>query len=171
MPAKREYKLDLFPLLRNISTKNVGYYDSLSEEAIKEFTPFVLMRWLTGCNDGNNLSARQIFFLNELVNPYAFEFHGTVDKNHKKLLYNLMTICTSGRDCRYKFNKTKGKNTSELPKALAVIKEVFGYNNKDAHDAIALLSDEAIIDMAEQGGMQEAEIKLLKKELKTKRPR
>ena len=171
MAAKREYKLALFPLLRNISTKNVGYYNTLSEESIKEFTPLVLMRWLTGCNDGKNLSARQIFFLNELVNPYAFAFQGTIDNNHKKLLYNLMTICTSGRDCRYKFNKTKGKRTSSMPKATAVIKEAFGYNNRDAHDAIALLSDEAIVDMAEQYGMQEAELKLLKKELKTKRPR
>lgn len=167
MATKKTYKLELFPLLRNISTKNVGYFDSLSEEALKEFTPFTLMRWLTGCNDGSNYSAHQIYFLNELVNQYVF----VLGAKHKKLLYNLMTMSTTGRDCRYKFNKTKGKRGSTMPKAVAVIQEIFGYSSKDAHEAISVLSDEAIIDMAEQLGRQAGEIKDLKKELKTKRPK
>ena len=166
---KKTYKIELFPLLRNISTKNVGYYDSLTEENLKEFTPFVIMRWLTGGNDGRNLSARQIYFLNELVNPYAFEFTRR-DSMHKKLLYNLMTISTTGKDYRYTFNKVKrGNNT--MPRTIEIIQEVFGYNCREAKDAVVLLTDEAIVSMAEQLGKQDGEIKELKKELKTKRPR
>lgn len=161
MAAKKEYKLELWPLLRNISTKNVGYYDSLSEESIKEFQPLVLQRWLTGCNN-----ARQLYFLNELVNPYVFTLGG----KHKKLIYDLMTLCTTGKDYRYKYPKAKAKRTTTMPKTVAVIKQAYGYNNSDANDAIPLLSDEDIISMAEQHGMQDGEIKELKKELK-KRPK
>ena len=161
MAAKKEYKLELWPLLRNISTKNVGYYDSLSEESIKEFQPLVLQRWLTGCNN-----ARQLYFLNELVNPYVF----SLGNKHKKLIYDLMTICTTGRYYRYKYPKSKAKRTSTMPKTVAMIQKSYGYNYNDANDAIPLLSDDAIISMAEQHGMQDGEIKELKKELK-KRPK
>ena len=167
MPAKKEYKLELWPLLRNISTKNVGYFDTLSEESVKEFQPLVLQRWLTGCPDGKMTTARQIYFLNELVNPYVF----VLGNKHKKLIYDLMTMSTSGRDCRYKYVKAKAKRTTNMPKTVAIIKELYGYNNKDANDAIPLISDEYIISAAEQLGKQDAEIKELKKELKTKRPK
>lgn len=166
MAAKKEYKLELWPLLRNISTKNVGYFDSLSEESVKEFQPFSLQRWLTGCPDGSMNTARQLYFLNELLNPYVFH----LGNKHKKLMYQLMTLCTSGKDCRYKYIKANIGRTSELPKTVSVIQEVFGYNYRDANDAIPLLTDEVIIQMAEQLGRQDGEIKELKKELK-KRPK
>lgn len=167
MATKKTYKLDLFPLLRNISTKNVGYYDTLSEESLKEFSPLPLQRWLSGCNDGKATSARQIYFLNEVVNKFIFA--PGFAKNHKKLIYNLMTLATTGKDCRYKYLKSNMKGTSDMPLAVGVIQKVFDYNRKDARDAIMVLSDNAIINMAEQLGYQTGEIKELKKELK-KRP-
>jgi hypothetical protein len=167
MAAKKQYKLELFPLLRNISTKNVGYYDTLSEDSIKEFQPLVIMRWLTGNNDGSGVAAHHIFFLNEVVNPYVF----TLGQKHKKLMYDLMTISCTGKDARYTFNKSKRKSGGTMPLTIAVIQESFGYSNKDAQEAIPLLDDDAIIDMAEQLGRQTGEIKELKKELKAKRPK
>jgi len=141
----------------------VGYYETLSEEQLKELAPLVLMRWLTGCNDGQGHSARQIYFLNEFLNPFVFHMG-----KHKKLLYNLMTLCTTGRDCRYTFNKTKNKKGGKLPKATAVIKTMYNYNTKDAQEAAEILTSEVIVDMAEQLGYQAPELKELKKELKNK---
>jgi hypothetical protein len=164
MPAaKKTYKLELFPLLRNISTKNVGYYETLSEEQLKEFAPLVLMRWLTGCNDGQGHSARQVYFLNQFLNPFVFHLG-----KHKKLLYDLMTLCTTGRDCRYTFNKTKSKKGGNLPKSTAVVKRMYNYNTKDAQEAVTILTADQILNMAEQLGYQTAELKELKKELKNK---
>ena len=160
---KRTYKIDLFPLLRNISTKNIAYYDTLTEENLKEFSPFVIMRWLTGCNGADN--ARQICYLNEFVNPYAF----VLNKDHKKLLYNLLTVCTSGRDCRYKFIKTNPKRQSEFPISVGIIQKMFDYSWRDANAAIVLMTDENIINMGEQLGLQKAEITNLKKELKKRK--
>jgi len=166
---KKEYKLDLFPLLDDISEKNLGRYDTFTEENIKAFTPYLIMRWLTNCNYNQNVTAHQIYFLNELVNPYAFEFTKR-DCMHKKLLYQLLTISTTGKKCKYSFLKVK-KKIPLLPLATKIVQEVFSYSSKDAEDATLVLSDEAIIDMAEQLGRQDGELKLLKRELKTKRPK
>lgn len=165
MAAKKVYKLNLWTTLDNISLKNVKYYDTLSEEDLKELNSYLMMRWLSGAND-----PRQITFLNGFLNPYVWHFD-TKDHRHKKLLYYLMTVCTSNKKYRYKFNKTVPKKQRAMPKATGVIQKVFDYNSKDAFDAISILTDEAILDMAEQLGKQDAEIKELKKELKSKRPR
>lgn len=154
----KERQLDLFGLLGQISLKNSTYYRTLSEDAIKEISPFVIMRWLTGTND-----ARQIYLLNELVNPFAF----TLQK-HKELLVQLMTISTSGASPRYKFNKVKSKKTSSTPKSVAVVKSIFGYSSLDALDAMKILKNEDILSFAEQLGMQKPEITAIKKELRTR---
>ena len=167
MVAKKQYKLALFPLLSKINTKDVGYYDTLSEEAIKEFSPLVIMRWLTSAKYPSKELARHIFFLNLMINPYVFH----IGQKHKKLMYYLMTTATAGKDLKYTFIKAKGKRGSTMPLAVGIIQEVFGYNTRDAHDAIALLTDDAIVDMADQLGKQQGEIKELKKELKAKRPK
>ena len=183
---KRKYKIELFPLLNNISTKNISYYDTMieeimeknpgetSEDIIKSFTPFVLMRWLTGIQGADN--ARQILFLNEFVNPYAFVFTRKIEggewdaMTHKKLLYNLLTVCTNGRgDCRYKFIKSNPKNQTEFPISVKIIQEVFDYSFRDAKDALVLLTDETIIGMGEQLGLQKGEIANLKKELRKRK--
>ena len=168
---KRAYKIDLFPLLRNISTKNIAYYDTLTEENLKEFSPYVIMRWLTGCSGADN--ARQILFLNEFVNPYAFELtlaeRRGVRAQHKKLLYNLLTVCTSGRDCRYKFVKTNPKRQSEFPISVGIIQKMFDYSYRDANATVVLFTDENIINMGTQLGLQKTEITNLKKELRKRK--
>ena len=47
----KQYKLDLFNFLNNMSQKNEKFYGTLSEEEIKEISPLILMRWLSGTND------------------------------------------------------------------------------------------------------------------------
>jgi hypothetical protein len=163
--AEKVYKLDLWKLLDNISTKNADYYNTFSDDNIKEFQPYVIQRWLTGMNDGSMRSAKQIHMLNAISNRYIFELG-----KHKKLLYNLLTIGCVGSKARYKFNKTKKKNGGKMPIATKIIQGIYGYNYKDAEEAIVVLTDATIVEMAESLGYQDKEIKDLKKELKTKRP-
>ncbi len=155
----KERQLDLFGFLSQISRKNADYYGTLTEGAIKEISPFVIMRWLSGCTD-----ARQIHLLNELMNPFVFN----LDKNHRALLVKLMTICSSGKEHRFKFNKVKSKKTSNTPKTVEVVKRIFQYNTLDALDAIKILKNDEILSFAEQLGMQKPEITVIKKELKAR---
>ncbi len=116
------------------------------------------MRWLSGTND-----PYQIYMLNELLNPFVF----TLSK-HKELLVDLMTLSTSGRSQQYQFKKAKSKKTTKMPKAVAVIKEYFGYSTLDAIDSISIISTEDILSFAEDLGRQKPDITIIKKELKTR---
>lgn len=151
-----DYKLDIFGLLNNINKKDVSYYSKLSEEEQKAFVPIVTMRWLSGTKN-----EKQIIFLNELVNPYVFSLH-----KHKQLLYNLMIVSASGIHQRYSWIKCKPKKTKTLPECERIVSEYFRYNIKQASDAIPLLSDDTILEIAEELGLQKEEVTKLKKELK-----
>ena len=159
MAKPKQYKLDLFnTVLPNLSRKNEKFYTSLTEEETKEISPLILMRWLSGTNN-----ARQVYFLNELVNPFVF----TLPK-HKELLVDLMTLCTSGHEQRYKFNKALSKKSSSTPKCVAIIMEIFNYNTVDALEVLPLISNDDILSFAEQLGRQPQEITAIKKELKSR---
>ncbi len=157
MASPKKYKLDIFDVLKQLSVKNREFYAKLNEEQQKAFMPLIVMRWLSGTRD-----ARQIVFLNELVNPFVFSLY-----HHKELLAQLMATCTSGSSRRYIWNKAKTK-ASSTPLALGVIREIFGYNSTHAADALSLLSASDILEYAEQLGRQKDEIAKLKKELKNR---
>lgn len=156
--AASKYKLNIFDVLGKLSKNNSAFYDNLSDEEQKALQPLVVMRWLSGTN-----SARQIFFLNELVNPLVFEF-----ADHKKLLVQLMSVCTDGNFTKYQWKKTISKKGSSMPVSIGVIKEYFKYTSVQAKESLPLLSNDDVIDYAEQLGRQSDEIKTIKKELKTR---
>lgn len=148
-------KLDLFNLLNRVNQKDHLFVEKLSEEELKEFQPFVVMRWLTGTND-----PAQIYLLNELVNPYAFSL-----LKHKNLLYKLACVASSGQSRRYKWTKAnQTKNSSPL--ITEIVKQRYGYNSTQARDVLHLLSENDILQYAEDAGLQKEEITKLKKEIK-----
>ncbi len=154
--AEKKYNLDIFKVLDKLSTKDTKFFEQLSEEDSKSLHPLVLMRWMSGTNE-----ARQVYFLNELLNPMVFPL-----SKHKSLLLKLLTICGPGKPRRYNWNKAKGKKTSNTPKALELIKEHYGYNTNRAIDVLNFLKDDAILDIAEHHGKQPDEVRELAKELK-----
>lgn len=148
-----EHKLDIFAVLAALDKKDVDFYSNLSAEEQKSIQPFVLMRWLSG-----TYNKQQVFLLNEVVNPYMFSLN-----NHKDLMWKLMTICTSGKPQRYFWNKPEIKGSS-TPTAVKVIQQYFGYNSKDADQALKMLQPDDIILMAEEMGWQDEEVNKIRKE-------
>lgn len=156
MSTQKTHKLDIFKVLDRLSCKDVNFYRKLSEDEQKALQPLVVMRWMSGTR-----SAQQIYFLNELVNPFVFNM-----AKHKELLVDLMTICAPGKSQRYFWNKALSKRTSSTPNTIGVLKDYFGYNSIDAAEVLPILDDETIISYAEQLGRQPDEIKAIIKELK-----
>lgn len=154
--STKKHKLDIFQVLNKLSVKDREFYSSLSEEEQKALAPLVVMRWLSGTRD-----ARQIFFLNELVNPFVFSM-----ANHKELLVDMMLISTSGRSQRYFWNKANSKKSSNAPKSVEVICDYFGYSTTEAVEVLPLFSAEDVLQLAEELGKQLDDIKTIKKELK-----
>ncbi len=151
-----ERKLDIFQVLNHINTKDREYYKTLTDDELKGFLPFVVMRWLTGTS-----SSRQVYFVNTLVNQFIFNL-----PEHKELLYYLMTVCTSGKMQRYNWIKGPSQKNKKLPNVTGVVRDYFKYSSTHAREALPLLSREDILSYAEQLGRQPEEITKIKKELK-----
>lgn len=150
-----EKKLDIFELLRQINRGKLDIWDNLTEQQRKEFSPFMTMRWMIGTDD-----QRQVFFVNELVNPHLF-----VLQKHPELLLKLMAICASGEDYRYKFFKPANAKGAKS-KPLDVIREYYGYPTRQAKDAYNILTNDDILAMATELGYQKEDMRQLKNDLK-----
>ena len=137
---KKEKALDLFGALKRISAKDRMFFKSLSDDEIKELSPLIVQKWLSGTNDPS-----QIMMLNTLVNPILFDLG-----KHKELLVQLMAISCSGKYYRYKFNKLKSKSVTS-PK-IEVLQEYYGYSKREANEVQHLVEDCDIILMCEDLG-------------------
>lgn len=157
MVAKK-HKFDIFDVLGKISSKDTTFFGNMTEEEQKALQPLIIMRWLSGTQ-----SAQQIYFLNELVNPFVFSMY-----KHKELLVDLMTTCAPGRKQKYFWNKARGKASSSTPTTVGVIREYYRYGSKEAIEALPLLDDDDILWYAEQLGRQPDEIRTIKTELKNR---
>lgn len=153
MTAK--YKLDIFDLLSKInSSKSGDIYAQLSDDEKKGFAPLVVMRWMSGTSD-----EQQILMLNEFMNPAVFPLSA-----HPHLLMLMLQSCSSKTSKRYTWIpvKNKKKNTE----ALRVVEEYFDLSPREVSLLDPFPTKEEIIYMAEELGWQKDELSKLEKEYK-----
>lgn len=151
-----ERSLDIFKVLDALNAKNVNFYSNLTPEERKGFQPFLVSRWMSGTFDTS-----QVYLINEFVNPYAFSL-----QKHQPLLWQLLTVCNSGKKQRYSWNKLPGRRETGRPNAVKCVMQYFGYNTAHAVDAVDILTRTQILDMAGQLGWQPEEITKIRRELK-----
>lgn len=156
MPQTTERKLDIFRVLKQADLKDIGFFEKLTDEEKKAFQPFLVVRWLSG-----TYSARQIYFLNELVNSLVFSL-----PNHKQLLWQLITICTSGKTQRYVWNKLPSKTSAARPVSTQIVAKHFGYSTRHANEALECMSGNDVLDLAEHLGVQSDDLAKIRKEYK-----
>lgn len=86
-------KLDIKRELSAVDTKNYDFYKNLSLEERKSFSPFILMRYVSNIDKGDN--DIQEWFI-EMTNECVNKHHWTLSKNHKELLWKLFSAVGTG---------------------------------------------------------------------------
>jgi hypothetical protein len=78
-------KLDIKQELKAVDLKNYSFYDNLTPEEKKEFSPYVLMRFVSNVQGDRDVQEHFLEMTNELVNKN----HWQLSKDHKGLLWKL----------------------------------------------------------------------------------
>lgn len=84
--------LDIKRELEAVDMRRLDFYDKLTDQEKKEFSPYILMRYVSNVQGDADL---QEWFL-ENTNEYVNKNHWTLSKNHKALLWKLFALCGAG---------------------------------------------------------------------------
>ena len=78
-------KLDIKRELRAVDLKDYSFYDNLSEEEKKAFSPYILMRYVSNVQGDSDTQEWFLEMVNETVNKHFM----VLSKDHKALLWKL----------------------------------------------------------------------------------
>jgi hypothetical protein len=85
-------KLDIKRELGAVDRKDYSFYDNLTDEERKAFSPYVLMRYTANVQGDRDIQEWFLETTNELVNKN----HWDLSKNHKGLLWKLFAASGAG---------------------------------------------------------------------------
>jgi hypothetical protein len=111
-------KLDIKRELKAVDTRDYNFYDNLTDEEKKAFSPFILMRYTANVQGDRAL---QEWFI-ETTNEYVNKNHWELSKNHKPLLWKLFAGTGVGTTMYHQYLAAgkKGK-ANKIEKLLAEI--------------------------------------------------
>lgn len=150
-------KLDLFGAFRQLNSLDFDFWDKLTPEERKQASPFVFSMWMqNSSNDG------QVLYLNEFVNPHLF----TTLKNKEDIAFILLALSSRGHQNRYSWvkrpsNKEKGVKADGVK---SILKEYFEESERNIGYYLERLTSEEFVRICEEMGIQDDEVKKLKKE-------
>jgi hypothetical protein len=84
--------LDIKRILKAADLKDYDFYDKLTPEEQKEFSPYVLMRFVSNVQGDIDVQEHFLEMTNELLNKN----HWLLSKDHKGLLWKLYAACGVG---------------------------------------------------------------------------
>lgn len=84
--------LDIKRELKAVDTKDYDFYNNLTDEERKSFSPFILMRYTASVQADRDVQEHFVEMTNECVN----KDHWTLSKNHKGLLWKLFAVTGVG---------------------------------------------------------------------------
>jgi hypothetical protein len=109
-------KLDIGRELRAINSRDHNFYDNLSDEEKKAFSPYILMRYVSN----PRVDPETYEFILDRVNEYVNKNHWDLSKSHKALLWKLFASCGTGLDVSYTYLKAGSKEkANKIEKLLA----------------------------------------------------
>jgi len=98
-------KLDIGRELSAVDHRNYDFYDNLTDEEKKVFSPYVLMRYVSNSDGDRDI---QEWFLTR-VNDNVNKDHWSLSKNHKALLWKLFAATGAGMSVKHQYLKMGSK--------------------------------------------------------------
>lgn len=113
--AEKKKFLDLKSMLRAVDKRDKDWYNRLSDDDKKLFAPFIAMRYVSNVKSDTFFQEHYLEMCNEFVNKH----HWTLSKNHKGLLWKLMSMCGAYENFFHQYiaapkKQTKNKFTQTL---------------------------------------------------------
>lgn len=112
----KDRKLDMFALLHAVDRRDGDWLMTQSEDARKEFSPLVAMRFATGVKDGV-AAAYMLWLINHRVNRHLFDL-----QKHPDLCYRLLASCGCDRNLAREWLAGPKRTTGDN-KALGLLAE------------------------------------------------
>ena len=109
-------KLDIKRELNAVDLKKYDFYNNLTDDEKKAFSPFILMRYTASVQGDRDTQEWFLEMTNELVNKN----HWTLSKNHKALLWKLFAGIGTGAAAYHPYLAAgKKEKANKIEKLLA----------------------------------------------------
>ena len=116
-------------MLKALDARDKGYWDRLSPEARKEFSPYIMLRWASAIQDNPVLQEWYLIETNQTINANFW----TLSK-HPKLMWLLMCQIGSTRRVRHEYIK---RNQDRKDKTQVMLQKLYPTAKKDDLELLA----------------------------------
>jgi hypothetical protein len=154
---KMSDKLSIGNEMRQFDLKNRDFCDSLDDQEIKKFSPFLMIRWGATVRGPADLQAYYLMSVNENLNKHFFDISAT---QHKKLQWLLATTVSPGMGVqRHDWLAAKKKETGNN-KVEKFLFQIFPNRKPDEIQLMAQINTkDELKQMARELGWDDKKIK------------
>lgn len=149
-------KLSLDATLQALDGRDLGYYDRLTPEERKGYSPFILMRYMSSLGPQSNMQGYAVLATNDLVNLGFFNLG-----KHPELQHMLMCLAGTGRKQYrpYIGSKNAKSKTKVVDEFLMSLNP--GMNADELQIMRGMHDKESLRQLGKDAGLSDAEIKEL----------
>ena len=151
--TKKPPVLDIIRELEAVDLRNYDFYENLTDEERKAFSPYVLMRFTSNANGDRDIQEWFIERTNEFVN----KDHWTLSKNHKALLWKLYAATGAGIKCYHQYLPVKKVELNKIEKLLADLHPT--YKNDEIKLLASLMSKDDVNELFDKLGFDKKQRK------------
>lgn len=151
-----EDKLSIKSETAALDRKDKNFYDSLTDEEKKKFSPYLMLRYSASVDASPDMQAWYLMVTNERVNKHFFEVSTT---QHKKLQWLMCTTVSPGLGGQRHYWLGTKKSEKDN-KAIRFLTELYPTAKPDEIELLAELnSKQDLKDLARELGWDEKRIK------------
>jgi len=150
-------KLNIGYEMAMFDTKNRHFFDDLTEEERKKFSPFLMIRWGATVEGSSDLQAYYLVSTNERLNKNFFDINTTQHKKFQWLLASTVSPGMGKQSHKWLAAKRKEGNNNKAEKFL---REIYPSAKADEIALMAQLNDKNDLkQLAREHGWDDKRIK------------